>query len=76
MFSDFPDNTAFISQECSVEDVWMEVTTNGMAGLANLCEARLRIMQQELSDLLKARMLDAAKSKGFAGEPVLEHLLL
>lgn len=48
MFSDFPDSTAFLSQECSVEDVWMEVTTNGMAGLANLCEARLRMMQQEL----------------------------
>ena len=62
-FSDFPDSSSFIMQECPVEDLWMEVSTAGLAGLTTLNEGRLRLMQERLMSLLETEMEQRAKSK-------------
>jgi hypothetical protein len=63
-FKDFPDKTSFISQEVSLEDIWLEGCMTGTAAVQNLCEARLRVQQQHLIDTLQAEMKVRAEVKG------------
>jgi hypothetical protein len=62
-FTDYPDKESVIVQECRVEDLWMEVSTLGLAGLSPLNEGRLRLMQEELNHLLVVEMEKRAQSK-------------
>ena len=62
-FTDYPDKESVIVQECPVEDLWMEVSTLGLAGLSPLNEGRLRLMQEELNHLLEVEMEKRAQSK-------------